>query len=220
MSKEDNSNIHPASERGQVDTSGAGSKQRIMRAAIEEFGLHGYAGARVDRIARGAGINKAMIYYHYSSKENLYREVIKAYIEAFVDKLRHGISANGSIEEILGNIAAAYSELFRENAFVRPVILRELAASREEFLDQISYIFDESEFSVKIRSILMEGVSKGDLRDVDLVQAGISFILMNLGYFIMSPVLERIFGIGDRDKFIGMREKAVVDLFLNGMKAR
>ena len=55
------------------------SRDRIINAALDEFGQFGLAGARVDRIAKKAGLNKAMIYYHFNSKENLYREMIKSF---------------------------------------------------------------------------------------------------------------------------------------------
>ncbi len=52
------------------------SKYRILKAARKVFADKGYDGARVDEIAREAGINKAMLYYYFNSKENILREVI------------------------------------------------------------------------------------------------------------------------------------------------
>jgi AcrR family transcriptional regulator len=49
------------------------SPDRILAAAAAEFAERGFAGARVDRIARRARVNKAMIYYHFASKQRLYR---------------------------------------------------------------------------------------------------------------------------------------------------
>ncbi len=47
------------------------TRQKILEAARAEFARHGLAGARVERIARKAKVNKAMLYYHFQSKENL-----------------------------------------------------------------------------------------------------------------------------------------------------
>jgi AcrR family transcriptional regulator len=44
------------------------SKAKLLSAAREEFARHGLLGARVDTIARKAGVNKQLIYYHFSSK--------------------------------------------------------------------------------------------------------------------------------------------------------
>ncbi|HEX9631707.1 MAG TPA: helix-turn-helix domain-containing protein [Gemmatimonadales bacterium] len=48
------------------------SKQTILAAARTEFGEHGYAGARISRIAARARLNKQLIYYYFGSKSGLY----------------------------------------------------------------------------------------------------------------------------------------------------
>ncbi|MCD6588326.1 MAG: helix-turn-helix transcriptional regulator, partial [Candidatus Fermentibacteraceae bacterium] len=50
-------------------------EKSILDAAAEEFAEKGFSGARVDEIARRAGINKAMLYYRIGDKEELYRRV-------------------------------------------------------------------------------------------------------------------------------------------------
>src|SRR6185369_13080025 len=54
----------------------AASRDRVFAAAAAEFAARGYAGANIDRIARTARLNKAMIYYHFASKAALYREIL------------------------------------------------------------------------------------------------------------------------------------------------
>src|SRR5437763_13329841 len=55
----------------------ARTRRRILEAAFKEFAAHGFAGARVDRIARRAGINKRMLYHYFGDKEGLFREVLR-----------------------------------------------------------------------------------------------------------------------------------------------
>ena len=54
-----------------------GMRMRIMRAATAEFARYGFGGARLDRIAKTAGANKRMIYYHVGDKEGLYLAVLE-----------------------------------------------------------------------------------------------------------------------------------------------
>jgi len=56
------------------------TRERILSAALREFSAHGFAGARVDVIARRAAINKRMIYHYFGYKEGLFREVLRAKI--------------------------------------------------------------------------------------------------------------------------------------------
>jgi AcrR family transcriptional regulator len=53
-----------------------GTRARLLATARAEFAEHGMSGARVDRIAQRAGVNKERIYSYFGSKENLFTEVI------------------------------------------------------------------------------------------------------------------------------------------------
>ncbi len=66
------------------------TEEKIIQAAIKEFSEYGFAGARIDRIAKTAKINKAMIYYHFKGKEKLYESVMSIYtcaIHGFVQNI-------------------------------------------------------------------------------------------------------------------------------------
>ena len=52
------------------------TRGRILSAALEEFAAKGFAGARVDAIARRAAINKRMLYHYFGDKEHLFRQVL------------------------------------------------------------------------------------------------------------------------------------------------
>src|SRR5262245_66361960 len=53
------------------------TRARILDAALAEFAAKGFAGARVDGIARSARINKRMLYHYFGDKEDLFREVLR-----------------------------------------------------------------------------------------------------------------------------------------------
>jgi AcrR family transcriptional regulator len=53
------------------------TRARILRAAKVDFARYGLGGARVDRIAAGAGANKRMLYYYFGSKDDLFLAVLE-----------------------------------------------------------------------------------------------------------------------------------------------
>jgi TetR/AcrR family transcriptional regulator len=53
------------------------SRERILSAALKEFAAKGFAGARVDAIARRASINKRMLYHYFGDKEELFKAVLR-----------------------------------------------------------------------------------------------------------------------------------------------
>jgi AcrR family transcriptional regulator len=67
----------PASKKSAPPSRNPGrSRERILSAALKEFSAKGFAGARVDAIARRAGINKRMLYHYFGDKEGLFKAVL------------------------------------------------------------------------------------------------------------------------------------------------
>ncbi len=59
------------------------TRGRILCAALDEFASKGLSGARVDKIAQLAKVNKAMIYYYFNSKEELFNQLFQSELEQF-----------------------------------------------------------------------------------------------------------------------------------------
>jgi AcrR family transcriptional regulator len=53
------------------------TRGKLLLAATAEFAAHGAAGARIDRIAEAAGVNKRMIYAYFGNKERLFETVLE-----------------------------------------------------------------------------------------------------------------------------------------------
>ena len=82
------------------------SKLRILLAAEEEFCLHGFAAANLDNIAKAAGLTRGAIFWHYKSKANLFRAVVKRAINTLNEMntqtfSRTGISVMENRKEML-----------------------------------------------------------------------------------------------------------------------
>lgn len=53
------------------------TRAAILEAAMDEFARHGFAGARIDRIAKAAQLNNHALYYHFGDKEQLFKAVLE-----------------------------------------------------------------------------------------------------------------------------------------------
>ncbi|WP_344894545.1 TetR/AcrR family transcriptional regulator [Actinomadura meridiana] len=75
----------PNSPGPRARSSAAATKQALLDSARDEFAEHGIAGARVDRIAKRAGVNKERIYGYFGNKEKLFDAVMKAAMDELVE---------------------------------------------------------------------------------------------------------------------------------------
>jgi TetR/AcrR family transcriptional regulator len=79
------------------------TRERILDAALMEFGEHGYAGARISAIASRAGVNQQLISYYFNGKQGLYRE-LSARWQALSAALNQ---PDMPIHEVVGNFLQA-----------------------------------------------------------------------------------------------------------------
>lgn len=56
-------------------------RAEILAASESEFGVFGYAGARMDRIAAAAGVNKQLLFHYFGSKEGLFTAAVSSILE-------------------------------------------------------------------------------------------------------------------------------------------
>jgi AcrR family transcriptional regulator len=97
------------------------TRRRLLEAATADFAAHGIAGARVDRIAAAAGVNKAQLYTYYGDKLGLFEAVYRANADLVVD------ATPFTAEDLAGYAVNLY-----DAALARPEVVRLAAWARLE----------------------------------------------------------------------------------------
>ena len=135
------------------------SVRKILNAALLVFSTQGYNGARVDAIARKAGVNKAMIYYRIGNKLALYQTVIHDIYQDRAAQLRREIQSSTTPEEKLKAYIASVAAIMDAHPHFTRIMIREMVSGWANFGPAI---FEEVSVTVKIvQAILDEGVEKG-----------------------------------------------------------
>lgn len=194
------------------------SLMKINEAAIDEFAEFGFSGARVDRIASRAGVNKAMIYYHYSSKENLYVSILTKSIEGLSRVIKSKMNSNESLESILTALSRYYNHNLAAEPRVRQIFLHEMASGARYMKTSFAEIMNHQSIPKKLLRILEEGMIEGTYRRCDARQVIIAFIGMNLFYIMTSPLVNQVWEIDDEETFRRERPAELVQLFLKGIE--
>jgi AcrR family transcriptional regulator len=151
-------------KRSRSEASAESSRERILRGATEEFASAGFAGARIDRIARKTTFNVRMIYYHFGSKRGLYRAVLESIYEQAARLLDTSERDANPATAALG----LYFDLLSENPWFADVLVRELLDGARH----LRVLFQARpdlfrQVHVHARELVESGQRKGVLRDED-----------------------------------------------------
>jgi TetR/AcrR family transcriptional regulator len=143
------------------------TRQELIEAAAAIFSRQGYDGARTQAIADRAGVNKAMINYHFGGKAGLYEAVVGH----LVDEVRPRLAGlredqDPPAAERFRRLIEVMGDAFRRRPELAAIILREHLAggarlSREVMGRHLG------EFFATTRAIVVRGVARGELRPVD-----------------------------------------------------
>jgi AcrR family transcriptional regulator len=170
-------------------------RERILRAAADIFAAEGFAGARVDEIARRAGVNKAMVYYHVGDKEALYTAVFLATIARATEAITTALARQESPEEQLKAAVRTMVGMTLSNPHFPPMILREFAAGGAgigpDVLRRVGGIY------AAVGEALGRGAREGHFRELDPTLA----IMMVAGSVMVlvsgTPMRERLRALRD-----------------------
>jgi AcrR family transcriptional regulator len=190
------------SQRPRLDRS---SRGRLLAAAATEFAARGFDGAKVDRIAARARVNKAMVYYHFENKADLYRAILHDTFQGIAAAVAAARAAGGPPGEQL----VRYVRTLAAESATRPhfaaLWLREMAEGGRH-LDQ-SIVADLGAILGVLAGILGDGRASGAFRDVHPFVAQIGIVAPLLLFTASAPLRERFQGtlpgaVVDRDVMI------------------
>jgi TetR/AcrR family transcriptional regulator len=190
--------------------------RRIVATAEQVFAEQGLAGARMDEIARAAKVNKALLYYYFRSKEELFRFVL----ETLLSQLRAGVGTRGAKPLSPGRRLAAVIDNFFDFVQAHPNYPRLVQRVLMSSGPNLEWIVSEyyKPLHVQLVGLIEEGVSAGEFRRVDARNTALTVVSIMVFYFSAAPVLSRILGHDPLEpREVAQRRKAVHDFLEHGL---
>ena len=188
------------------------SALRIVAAARVEFAARGFEGARVDRIVRGAGVNKQLLFYYFHSKRGLFQVVLQQ-----------------AVAELEGALADLPDRGGRPLDRLRASLLAQfdLLASRPQLVALLSKSdrADAAPFAPAVRRLvvlLAEGQGTGRVRDdVDPHLVAAQALVLMIAYLnLESLIAGSAPPLGADEPALRERwKRSAVELVLNGVRA-
>jgi len=143
------------------------SEEKVISAAIKEFAAHGFEGARVDAIAEKAKVNKAMIYYHFKSKEKLYERILKDITDSIFVQIKEASLGEGNPVEVFYAIINKYMSMVNSfNIEVFQILQREVVNGGKHFRKIAIPNLVVPIYSI-IEPLIKSAIDKGLMRDVN-----------------------------------------------------
>jgi AcrR family transcriptional regulator len=141
-------------------------KTTIKSVSIDLFFKKGYFATSISDIARGSGIQKASIYYHYASKEDLLYHILKSTMDDLTRYLKHNLSSVKGVEPRMCMAVRSHVrfhlERQREN-FIANSELRGLTADHYQVI-----VKKRDEYEAIFQDLIRQGIDEGDFADVDV----------------------------------------------------
>lgn len=195
----------------------AARPDEILDAAQQVFGEVGFARAKIDDVARLAGVSKGTVYLYFDSKESLFREMVRAKV---VPKLAEAEALvrthQGSARELLVTMTTGMYERLRDDGLAR--INRVVQAEMGNFPELVRFYFDEVILRARhlVQRVLEIGVASGEFRPEALAfgARGLPSLLVhtaNVQCFFQQFDPE---ALKDQQLIEGL-----IDLYLNGVLA-
>lgn len=181
---------------------GVMTREKIFIAAFTVFARHGFEGARMEQIASQVGINKASLYFHFKSKEELFRElfqhVIKKY-RAFIQQ----IVAESEGLTLRTRLIAIYQKYLNDSwdniemdfwnriyyfppAAMKQEIYRETYNTETDFLESLIPVFEA-------------GITKGEMRPLDPRRVAKTFYYLLTCISLSADLLSKSQGFNDME---------------------
>jgi TetR/AcrR family transcriptional regulator len=179
--------IHPT--RTQTERADQ-TRARILDAAIRQFSENGLAGARTEQIAEEAGVNKALLYYYYRSKDALYAAALETVVEEVRANSFAVLEADASAGERFLRMVLSHFDRIHSNRAFQSLMQQEMIRLHRGEANALGPIAEKLMRPLwsRVQALVEEGIAAGELIAADWTQMIYAGLGANVFYFLSAPM--------------------------------
>ena len=197
------------------------AKGRILLAARQEFANRGFSGARMESIAGSAAINKAMLFYYFSSKEKLYRAVLDRALGEIFAEITSIVHERLTPESFMERFPEIYIRFLARNPDLPRILVFDLIHNPQNISRTVAEIFHEnaSLMPQRLLDMIRSWHMQGLISEADPLHFMLNVISLSIFSFVGLPMVEAISGfkVKNTDDFYRRRIQSVVHILKKGM---
>jgi AcrR family transcriptional regulator len=183
----------PAGRGSGARWSAAATRQALLVAAAALFSERGFDGVPIEDVAARAGVNKALISYHFGGKRGLYAAVLESGFAEMAERLRAVEAEARDARQALRGLLEAFQRVAREHPGFPTLFLREVLASGVE-PRVVPYLVEIVGVS---RRLAARGVREGLFRRVDPLLLHFGLVGSLVFFFATEPARHRAASRGE-----------------------
>jgi len=181
-----------------------------LKAADRVFGEMGFDGATVRKIADISKTNKALIHYHFCSKEGLFESVLDKYFEELSKNLHGTLISDSPLSDRFIRMFDRYIDFLEKNRSFVHIIHREISGGKQ-MKRVIAHMIPLFQFVLQGIRGAYPKTRAGDLSAEHLLVSGYGMIIT---YFTCSGIVEKLIGSNPMSpKNLQSRKKHLVRMF-------
>jgi len=145
----------------------APNAERLMAVALELFSLRDFASVSIKEIARAAGVNTALIYYYFDSKEGLFRATLENAVSQALANYRRLNERHSDPVDLIGDWFDTQLELKNPiRQMLKIMIDYSSTRTQADVIDRVIQQFYNEEVQI-LASSVRRGIQMGIFRPVD-----------------------------------------------------
>jgi TetR/AcrR family transcriptional regulator len=202
------------------------TEQRILDAARTVFVRHGTAGARMQEIAKEAGVNQALLHYYFRSKDRLSEAVFQETAGRLVPAIRSVLASDRTLEEKLEAFVHLYIDLVRQHPFLPGYILAELHHHPDRLPALVTRVAGAAPppgaeaLKQRLGTELAARAAAGTMRPIAPEQFLVNVLALCVFPFVARPMLGVVFGMDEPafQRFLDERRAELPGFILNALR--
>lgn len=163
------------------------TRRAILAAAARIFADTGLAGARIDAIATAAGVNKALLYYYFQDKDDLYLAVLEDQFREFNRQALEILAGPGSARTVLLRYISLHFDTACARLRFAPLHQQLMMTGGRKVAGLVrKYALPRSR---ALGALLDRGMKAGEFRRADIRHTAVSVVALIVFYFAVSPIV-------------------------------
>ena len=198
---------------------------RILEAAHKVFVKKGYAAARMEDIAKEAGINRALLHYYFRSKDKMFDIIFNQHFGEVLSGLGEMIKTEMSFEQRLKGIIEVYHNKFTSHPDLPLFVIHELAQNPKRLVELIEKLpvgedGSKAKLAVAFKAIVQKEVNAGRIKPIDGMQLLMNILALIIYPFIAKPIFQFVMQINDNDykSMLSKRKEGIFEFIMNALK--